>query len=212
MKRFQDRIDAGMQLAEKLGHYKNQPGVVLAIPRGGIPVAYMVAKSLAMPMDIMLTKKIGHPHHKEYAIGAASLDDFFVLPEIDVSPDYIQEELKKIRSRLREMQMLFIGDRTALDLKGKTVIIVDDGMATGNTMLVTVDLLKKQSPARIIVAVPVASTSAVRLLAPHVTEVISVYTPVEFYGVGAFYDDFSQLEDEDVSIYLDEMRQWKQAG
>lgn len=212
MKRFQDRIDAGMQLAQKLSHYKNQPGVVLAIPRGGIPVAYMVAKSLAMPMDIMLTKKIGHPLHKEYAIGAASLDDYFVIPEIEVSADYIQQELKQIRSRLREMQLLFIGDRTALDLKGKTVIIVDDGMATGNTMLVTVDLLKKQSPARIIVAVPVASHSAVKLLAPHVTEVISVYTPVEFYGVGAFYDDFSQLEDEDVSIYLNEMRQWKQAG
>ena len=108
---FRDRTEAGLLLAEKLKKYKGQPGVVLAVPRGGVPVAYEVARKLGLPLELILTKKIGHPMNKEYAIGAASLADHFVIPHEQVSDEYIHEELGKIRRKLREMHAKFMGDR-----------------------------------------------------------------------------------------------------
>src|SRR5665647_1646558 len=107
---FKDRIEAGLQLASKLKKYKNDPGIVLAVPRGGIPVAYAVAKELGFPVEVILTKKIGHPMNKEYAIGAASLSDYFIIPHENVSEEYIHQEVKRIRIRLKEMYTKFMGD------------------------------------------------------------------------------------------------------
>jgi predicted phosphoribosyltransferase len=207
---FTDRIEAGLQLASRLKKYKGDPGVVLAVPRGGVPVAYAVAKELGFPMDIILTKKIGHPMNKEYAIGAASLTDYFVIPHERVTDPYIEAEVKKVRERLAAMQQRFMGDRKPEQLEGKTVIIIDDGIATGNTLIGTVEVLRKSKPAKMVIAVPVASREAVRKLSRQVDEIITLLIPEEFYGVGAFYEDFSQVSDEEVLIYLDKMRTLRQ--
>ena len=208
---FKDRIEAGMLLAAKLRKYKNDRGIVLAVPRGGVHVAYAVAKELEFPIDIVLTKKIGHPMNKEYAIGAASLSDYFIIPHEKVSEAYIHRELKAIRSRLNEMYKSYMGDTEPEKLEGKTVIVIDDDIATGNTILGTVHMLRKSMPAKIIIGVPVASQSAVRMLSKEVDEVITVLIPEEFYGVGAFYEDFSEVTDEEVLYFLDKLRGLRKA-
>lgn len=203
---FQDRIEAGELLAEKLKQYKNDPGVILAVPRGGVPVAYPIAVQLGFPLSLILTKKIGHPLYKEYAVGAASLDDYFVLPQHHLEEEYIQQELKRIRTRLKEMQKMFMAEDEHQDLEGKTVIVIDDGIATGHTMLATVQLLLKKKPGKIIVAVPVATQSAVDNLLKEVDDVVVLSIPHEFHGVGAFYNDFEQVSDAEVIHYLELLR------
>lgn len=209
---FQNRIEAGLLLADKLKNYQTGTGLVLAIPRGGVPVAYAVAKELGLPIELILTKKIGHPTNKEYAIGAASLTDYFTIPHENVTEEYIQAEIVRIRTRLKEMYKIFMGDQQPADLQGKTVIIIDDGIATGNTLLGTIQLLRKSKPGKMIIAVPVASRSAVNKLAKEVDEIVVVYVPDQFYGVGAFYEDFEQVTDEEVIYYLEKMRELKKAG
>jgi predicted phosphoribosyltransferase len=209
---FRDRIEAGELLAAKLKKYKNTSGVVLAVPRGGVPVAYAVAKELGFPIEVVLTKKIGHPMNKEYAIGAASLTDYFVMPHENVSEKYIQEELKLIHANLKRMYAHFMGDKEPVNIQGKTVIVVDDGIATGNTLLGTIHVLRKSKPGKIVIGVPVASKSAVEKLYAEVDEVVAVMVPEKFYGVGAFYEDFEQVSDEEVLFYLDKLRELRKAG
>lgn len=209
---FRDRTEAGLMLVEKLKKFKNDPGVVLAVPRGGVPVAYFVARELGFPIEVILTKKIGHPANKEYAIGAASLSDYFIIPHEYVTDEYIQNELVRIRTKLKEMYRKFMGDKEPEYLNGKTVIVVDDGVATGNTLLGTIQILRKSNPGKIIIAVPVASLTAVEKLSKEVDEVITVLVPEEFYGVGAFYEDFSQVSDEEVMFYLNKLRELRKAG
>jgi len=209
---FRDRIEAGLLLAARLKKYKNDPGIILAVPRGGIPVAYAVARELGFPIEVILTKKIGHPMNKEYAIGAASLTDHFIVPHDDVTEEYIEQELLSVRSRLKEMYIGFMGDKEPEDLEGKTVIVIDDGIATGNTILGTVNILRKSHPGKIVIGVPVASQSAVEKLSKEVDEVIALMIPDEFYGVGAFYNDFEQVSDEEVVFYLDKLRELRKAG
>lgn len=209
---FSDRIEAGVLLAVKLEKFRNEPGVVLAVPKGGVPVAYAVAKELGFPIEVILTKKIGHPLNKEYAIGAASLTDHFIIPHENVSEEYIRGELKDIRRRLKEMYTRYMGDKEPENLKGKTVIVVDDGMATGNTMMATVNVLRKSNPGKIVIAVPVASRSAVQQLSKEVDEVVVVLVPEEFYGVGAFYEDFRDVNDGVAMFYLDKLRELQKTG
>lgn len=208
---FLNRIDAGLMLAEKLRKYKNDPVIVLAIPRGGVPVAYAVAKELNFPVEVILTKKIGHPMNKEYAIGAASLTDYFIEPHDNVSQEYIDRELQKVRNSLKEMYTLFMGNTEPAELKNKTVIVVDDGVATGNTLLAIINVLRKRKPARIIIGVPVASRTAVMKLSAVADEVVTVMIPDEFHGVGAFYEDFAQVSNEEVLDYLAILRQLSKA-
>jgi len=209
---FHDRIEAGLLLAAKLKKYKNDHGIVLAVPRGGVPVAYAVAKEFGFPIEVILTKKIGHPMNKEYAIGAASLTDYFIVPHDDVTEEYIQQELQRVRSRLKEMYIRFMGDKEPENLKGKTVIVIDDGIATGNTLMGTVNVLRKSNPGKIVIGVPVASKSAAQKLSKEVDEVVAVMIPEEFYGVGAFYEDFEQVSDEEVMFYLDKLRELRKAA
>lgn len=208
---FRDRLEAGLLLAAKLKKYKNDPGIVLAVPRGGMPVAYAVARELGFPVEVILTKKIGHPMNKEYAIGAASLTDHFVVPHEGVTEEYIEQELQRIRGRLKEMHTRFMGDKEPEKLEGKTVIVIDDGIATGNTLLGTVNVLRKSNPGKIVIGVPVASESAVQKLEKEVDEVVAVLIPEDFYGVGAFYEDFEQVSDEEVLFYLDKLKELKKA-
>jgi putative phosphoribosyl transferase len=209
---FRDRIEAGLLLAEKLKKYQGDPGVILAVPRGGVPVAYAVARELGFPLEVILTKKIGHPLNKEYAIGAVSLTDEFIIPHPDASQEYIDDEIERVRKKLKEMYHKFMGDKEPANLEGKTVILIDDGIATGNTLLASINLLKKNKPAKIVIAVPVASLHAVQKLRKEVDDVISVLISELFYGVGAFYEDFEQVTDDEVIYYLDKLRELRKAG
>jgi putative phosphoribosyl transferase len=199
---YYDRIDAGLILANELMAYKAEPGVVLAVPRGGVPIAYYVAVQLGYVLDLLLTKKIGHPTNKEYAIGAVSLHDRYVVHHEGVSQEYINQETEKIREKLKEMYVKFMDDKLPADIHGKTVIIVDDGIATGNTLLSTIRMLKKSNPSKIIIAVPVASKHAIEKLRGMVDKIICPLVPDTFYGVGAFYKNFDQVSDEEVMMYL----------
>lgn len=199
---YKDRIVAGKILADKLQDYKNCNGVVLAVPRGGVPIASVIAKNLSLPMELVLVKKIGHPNNKEYAIGAASLTDYFVVPHDKVDEKYIQQELKKIRLKLQEMQALYLGNKPQININGKIIFLVDDGIATGNTLLGILQVLRKKNPKKIIIVVPVASEQAVMKLSAEVDEMVVDWIPKQFYGVGAYYQNFEQVEDEDVLSYL----------
>lgn len=209
---FLNRTEAGTRLAAKLKKFKQEPGIIMAVPRGGVPVAYAVALELGLPVELVLTKKIGHPQNKEYAIGAASLTDYFVVPHEGVSEDYIESELLRVRGRLKEMQNTLQTDTIPETCEGKTLLIVDDGIATGNTILGTVKLLRKSRPAKIVIAVPVASAPAVEMLEKEADEVIAVLIPSTFYGVGAFYEDFRQVSDEEVQYYLGKLKELRRAG
>jgi putative phosphoribosyl transferase len=209
---FKDRTEAGVLLAAKLNKYKNDTGIILAVPRGGIPVAYVVAREFDFPLEVILTKKLTHPIHKEYAIGAASLTDHFIVPHKEVTKQYIQQELKAVRTRLGEMQRKFMGDKQPENIEGKTVIVIDDGMATGNTVLNTIQVLRKGKPAKLIVAVPVSSKSAVYKLSKEADEVITVMIPDQFHGLAAFYNNFHEVSDDEVLFYLEKMNRLRKAG
>ena len=205
---FSDRAEAGRVLAERLGHYADRPGViVLALPRGGVPVAYEVAKALHAPLDVFVVRKLGIPGHEELALGAVATGGVRVLNDQVVKglsiPGYVIDavanwELQELERRER----LYRGDRPPPDVRGKTVILVDDGLATGSTMLAAVRALRQQGPARIVVAVPVASPDTCELLRTYVDEVVCAATPEPFYAVGLWYRDFSQTTDEEVRELL----------
>ncbi|MCX2720769.1 phosphoribosyltransferase [Lentiprolixibacter aurantiacus] len=204
---YENRNDAGKQLGEQLKEFLGQDIVVLAIPRGGLPVGAEVARFLKAPLDVALTKKIGHPYHREYAVGAVSLDSV-VLSETETIPRvYIEEEISRIRETLRKRQDQYYKKRKPVPLVDKVVIVVDDGIATGNTLLATVQLVSKQHPAKIIVAIPVAPLQAVHMLEalPQVDEVICLATPMNFRAVGQFYLHFYQVSDEEAIRILEEV-------
>lgn len=206
---FKNRIEAGEQLAEKLLDFKKENVVVLAIPRGGLPLGAIVAKTLNAPLDVALTKKIGHPYNKEYAIGAVSLENIVLSDAIGVTKGYIEEETARLRKKLEARHNQYYKNSVPQNIKNKTIIIVDDGIATGNTILVTIELVKMQNPNKIIVAIPVAPPSTVRKLqaAPEVDEVICLETPYNFHAVGQFYQEFFQVSDQEAIKLLDESKQ-----
>jgi predicted phosphoribosyltransferase len=202
---YADRIEAGMILADKLKKYAGNPGVILAVPRGGVPLGYIIARELKLPMDLLLTKKIGHPNNPEYAIGAVSLTDRVIIPHEAVPDSYIESETEKIRAKLKENYTKFMGNKKPLDLANKIVIVVDDGIATGNTLMSTISMLRKSKPSKIVVAAPVAPKTTADKLSRIVDELIIPLIPKEFYGVGSFYEDFTQVSDDEVQDYLDKL-------
>lgn len=202
---FQNRRRAGQALAKMLLRYKMEDTIVLGIPRGGVPVAFEVAKFLKKPLGIVLVKKIGHPMNKEYAIGAVSLEEAIWMPGHAISEEYIESEVKAVRQRLTQMKSYFKGrDYTSMDLKNKVVILVDDGLATGYTMLNTIHLIQKCKPKRIVVAIPVAPKEAIDDLKKESVEVVVIEIPYFFSGIGAFYEDFKQVENESVLELLEQ--------
>ena len=202
---FTDRYDAAMKLAPLLEKYKNEEGVILAVPRGGVPIGYYLAKHLDFALDLLMTKKLGHPVDREFAIGAVSTENHIIEEMPGVTPDYIEEETKRIRQHLIKRYKKFMGDREPADIKNKIVIVVDDGVATGRTILATLKMLRSRQPKKLVVAVPVASMEAAERIRQEVDDFICLYTPDPFYGVGRFYDDFSQTTDEEATILLKEL-------
>lgn len=205
---FKDRYEAGKLLAGKLQSYKNNTGaIVLAVPRGGLEPGFILAKELNLPLDVILTKKIGFPGNPEYAIGAVSLNSEVVSKELiktgQVSQSYVNEQIKKIRALLQERYKQYLGDRKPLDLKDKIVIITDDGAATGRTLLAAIELVKKEKAEKIIVAIPVGHPETVAKLRKK-AEVICLEQPADFFAVGQFYEHFAQVSDEQAMRLLRE--------
>lgn len=196
---FANRAMAGRLLATKLLHLKNEQGIVLGIPRGGIPVAREIADALNWSLGLIWIKKIGHPYNPELAIGAASVDDIELNEYATKIPqDYIDERVKQIRSTFNRQQQNFPEYARSMDVHNKSIILVDDGMATGSTMLTAIRFIRKKKPSRIIAATPVAPHDAITKLEDIADEVIVLHQPGYFSGISAFYDEFPQLSDEEV--------------
>jgi putative phosphoribosyl transferase len=203
---YADRIEAGHVLAGALQSYQHDKALVLAVPRGGIPVAAVVAREYGFPLDLLLTKKIGHPVNHEYAIGAVSLTDSIIVPHQGVTETYLKEESSRIRAELRQMYAKFMGDKEPEKLTGKVLIVIDDGVATGNTLIGTIKMLRKENPKEIIIAVPVATLKAVNKLSTVVDKVVCPQIPYGFTGVSNYYENFDQVTDEEALFYLNQLK------
>ena len=195
---LKDRIEAGLLLSEKLKKYQDTNSVILAVPRGGVPVGIVISKTLHLPLDIVLAKKIGHPSNKEFAIGAVSMDSMILDEHSDIPKKFIDDEIIRLRQQLDEKYGRYMGNRKPLDLENKNVILVDDGIATGNTLLSCITMLRKKNPSKIIVAVPVLPYDTVPLFEKNADELIYLTASKYFRGVGSFYEEFNQVEDEEV--------------
>jgi predicted phosphoribosyltransferase len=211
--RFADRYDAGQRLASQLDKYRNRPDMlVLALPRGGVPVAYEVARALNAPLDVFLVRKLGVPGHEELAMGAIATGGVVVRNEDVVQmlriPDRtIEAVAKREEQELLRRERAYRGDSPEPDVLGRTVILVDDGLATGSTMRAAAQALRLQKPTRIVVAVPVASDQTCDEFRHEVDEIICARTPDRFYAVGLWYEDFSPTTDQEVRDLLQKAQQ-----
>lgn len=197
---FFDRKEAGELLGAALRKFSHLDPVILAIPRGGVPVGYEIAKILKAPLDVVLVKKIGHPANNEFAIGALGLEGYSLSQAAKGIPqDYLSNELERVRKAVEEKDRFYHKDFPGIKISDRWIILVDDGVATGSTILVTVDLLAQQSPAGVIIAVPVAPPGTIKKLEEHpfVNEVVCLDTPDNFKGVGQFYENFAPVEDSE---------------
>lgn len=208
---FTDRFDAAHQLVPHLKNYAHNPdAIIIAIPRGGLQLGFVLAKELHLPLDIILTKKIGYPGNPEYAIGAVSLEhviitqDFSDVPELQA---YIAQQAAQIRRLLHERALMYRGDKPPLNLADKIVIVVDDGVATGSTLMATLSLIKQDNPKKIIVALPAAPPTTLELLRRHADDVVCLESPQHFLSVGQFYKNFDQVDDQEAIRLLREVKQ-----
>jgi len=206
--RFVNRVDAGRQLAERLRAYaKKRDVIILGIPRGGVPVAYEVATELGAPLDVFVVRKLGVPWQPELAFGAIASGGVRILDDEVVESTGISHlEMERVAAReeveLQRREQVYRGGRSALALEGKTVILVDDGIATGASTRAAITALRQLSPRHIVLAAPVAPGPTYRRLCGEVDEFVCVLTPDTFYAIGEFYDDFSQVSDEEVMELL----------
>jgi putative phosphoribosyl transferase len=201
---FRDRIDAGRSLADQLMDYANRTDViVLGIPRGGVSVAFAVAAALHVPLDVFISRKLGVPWQEELAFGAVAGGGMRILdPEIVAASGISNSEIERItaaaRTEVERRERVYRGGRPSLNLEGKTVVLVDDGIATGSSIEAAIGALRQLKPARIVIAVPVAPVSTCSRLRRDVDQLVCVLMPETFSGIGEFYDDFSQVADAEV--------------
>jgi putative phosphoribosyl transferase len=205
---FLNRVDAGRKLAKKLNAYANREDVlVLGIPRGGVPVAFQVAAELGVQLDVFVVRKLGVPSHEELAFGAIAtggvrvLDDQ-IVEEAGISDLEIELISAKETQELQRRERVYRGNRPPLNVKGKTVILVDDGIATGASALAAISALRELKPAGIVLAAPIAPASTCRRLRSKVDDLTCLDTPETFYAIGEFYEDFSQISDDEVTNLL----------
>lgn len=204
MRRFTNRREAGQELAAQLDAFRGRSDVVvLALPRGGVPVAFEVAEAIGAPLDVFGVRKLGAPMNEEYAIGAIATGgvaaiDWNAVRALHVSDAALAAVVERERRELDRRERLYRGARPILPVAGRTVIIIDDGLATGSTMRAAVAAIRTLGPARVVVAAPVASLEACRMLRRVADACVAYATPEPFYGVGNWYDDFSQTSDAEV--------------
>lgn len=208
---FTDRREAGRKLAERLLALKLKDPVVLALPRGGVPVGSEVARALAAPLDLVLVRKIGAPDREELAVGAIAdgehpelVTDPRLIGLLDVSREYLEATKAAALQEIQRRRRVYLGNRQPVEIAGRTAIVVDDGVATGATMLAAVRATRRREPARLVLAVPVASRDALKRLQREADNVVCLDAPAEFYAVGQFYVAFPQLRDDEVTALLDE--------
>jgi predicted phosphoribosyltransferase len=207
--RFRDRIEAGQVLASQLRDYAHRPDVlVLALPRGGVPVAFEVARELDAPMDVFLVRKLGMMGHEEFAIGAIASGGVRVINEeavrsFGISNAEIEAVTAEEQLELERRERRYRGNRPPPEIAGRTIILVDDGLATGSTMRAAVAALRQERPARIVVAVPTAAPETCADLGAEVDDIVCAITPEPFYAVGLWYEDFGQTSDEEVHDLLE---------
>lgn len=198
---FEDRFHAAELLADRLTRYKDRPdAIILAIPRGALQIGYILARKLNLPLDVVLTKKIGSPGNPEFAIAATSRQgDVVIRDEVFKTPEwqaYIKEQAELLKPELDKKFLQYHPSGESTELKDKTVIIVDDGVATGNTLISAIELIKKQDPAKIVIALPVGPADTIKRLKDFADEVVCVHQPAEFRAIGQFYGNFEQVEDK----------------
>src|SRR3990167_7545535 len=209
---FHDRSDAGMRLAKQLNRYHGDPNtIVLALPRGGVPVAYEVAKTLHLPLDIFVVRKLGVPFHKELAMGAIASGDVIFLNDdliagLNITSTEINRVLTEEKIELQRREIKYRQGHPSPDIAKKNVILIDDGIATGASIRSAIDALKKLAPNKIIIATPVAPESIMSDLLLLADEVECIYPAPTFYGVGILYEDFSQTSDQEVISLLSDAR------
>lgn len=205
---FADRTDAGQRLGTELTERGIDSDIVLAIPRGGLPLGRAVADALDRPLDIVVAKKIGAPHNPEYAIGAVASDQSVWLNEdaigtLDIDSEYLETQREEMAAAAREKAQRYRRDQGPPSIDGQTVLIVDDGVATGATVRACIDRVTNAGADRIVLAVPVGSPQTIDDLRSIVDEVVCLETPSSFRAVGQFYDRFEQVNDEQAMTYLD---------
>jgi predicted phosphoribosyltransferase len=206
---FRDRAEAGRMLAAKLVRYANRSdAVVLGLPRGGVPVAYEVARELHAPLDVFLVRKLGLPGHEELAMGAIATGGVRVLNEdvvraLGIPEDIIESVASREQQELERRERIYRGTRPPVDVRDRIVILVDDGLATGSSMRAAVAALRQQGPGRIVIAVPIGALQTCRELREEADEVVCLYTPEPFHAVGLWYEDFSQTTDQEVHDLLE---------
>jgi putative phosphoribosyl transferase len=207
---YSNRQEAGRRLAAELTRFKDHRPVVLALPRGGVPVGFEIAQALAAPLDVILVRKIGAPEQPELAVGAIvdgenleKVIDRRIVAKLGVPQAYLTQEIARQAREIERRRELYLKGRPPADLKKSTAIIVDDGIATGATMRAAVLAVRRRVPSRLILAVPVAPGSAVESLRPEVDELVCLATPEEFYAIGQFYLDFHQVSDDEVVALLE---------
>lgn len=205
---YQNRQDAARQLAAKLAHYKgDQNAIILAIPRGALEIGAVLRDKLNLPLDIVVTKKISAPGNEEYAIGAVGPDGQWevnesVVQSYGIPHEYLEDEAKRLQHEIKRRYLEYRGDQNPPDLKNKTCIIVDDGIATGFTTLAAVRYIRRQNPKKIVLAVPVAATDSYEKLKKEVDEMICMDVRNDFYAVAQFYQEFPQVSDEEAKRLL----------
>ena len=199
--RFRDRVDAGKKLASALTKYRGDQTVIFALPRGGVVLGYEIARELAAPLDLVITRKIGYPGHEEYAIGAVAEDghtlfDSSAIASID--HNWLKSQIEKGMLEAKRRREVYLPGREPCLANGKVAIIVDDGIATGLTIDLAIKEIKHRHPGKVVVAVPVSSMEAAMKIRAEVDEFIALYIPTYFLSVGEHYEEFSQLDDEEV--------------
>ena len=206
---FSDRHDAGRQLANRLLHLKQENPVVLALPRGGVPVGFEIARALAAPLDLVLVRKIGAPFHEELAVGAIAdgeapllVTDAAIVADMSISADYLERAKLSALGEIERRRHTYLGGRRPVEVAGRTAIVVDDGIATGATMLAAVRATRRRKPRWIVLAVPVAAKRALSQLRREVDDTMCLASPRNFVAVGHFYRQFPQLRDEEVLSLL----------
>jgi putative phosphoribosyl transferase len=207
---LKDRKQAGIQLAAELLRFKEQDPVVLALPRGGVPVGFEVAKALGAPLDLILVRKIGAPFQPELAVAAVVDGERMelvinedVLAALDLSEEDIRKQAKQEVEEIERRQRLYLGGRERVRVRGRTVLVVDDGIATGATMRASLRAVRRREPSRLVLAVPVAPAETVDQLRREVDEVVCLAMPSPFGAIGQFYVDFRQVGDDEVRDLLD---------